>query len=67
MGKPTKSEVSEEAWRRAAKFLASDVSARQLEVPEGDPEHEILWHIEEVIIPSLLQRAAIIKRNRKER
>lgn len=47
----TKSEVAEEAWRRAARFLASDVAARQLEVPEGDPEHDILLHIEEVIIP----------------
>lgn len=62
----TKSEVAEEAWRRAAKFLVSDVAAREREVPESDPEWAILRHIEEVVVPSLLQRAAIIRRNRKD-
>lgn len=62
----TKSEVAEEAWRRAAKFLILDVTAHEQALPEGDPEWAILRHIEEVVIPSLLQRAAIIRRNRKD-
>lgn len=61
----TKSEISEAAWRRAAKFLESDVLARDPEVTPDDPEYQVLRHIEKVVIPSILQRANIIRRNRR--
>lgn len=63
----TSSQIAEEAWKRAAAFLHSDLLARTHEVEEGTDEMAILRHIEKNVIPSLQQRARIIARNRKDR
>ena len=63
----TSSQVAEEAWKRAASFLRSDLLARLHEVEEGTEEMAVLRHIERSVIPSLLQRSKIIARNRKDR
>lgn len=63
----TNSEVAEEAWRRAASFLRSDLIARIYEVEDGTDEMAVLRHIERKVVPSIEQRAKIIARNRKER
>jgi hypothetical protein len=62
-----KSEIYEQSWRKAAEYLEVNISDKESGVPHGTAEWFILQHTKNVVIPSIVRRADIIRRNRKER